>query len=245
MKRVCLIIFLFCVLVQLSEAQLWKMKRYELTGGLGPSMFFGDVGGYSKTKNILGLRDISLIQTRYNINASFKYRITQDVNIRLSMTGGRLHASDERGSNEKRDYVASISIFEPALIGEYYLIKNKAENSYLFSKGRQRFVRGILGSLDVYAFTGVGGLIYNVKANDKLIARQVQDGIEPESFTMVIPVGVGSSLAYSPNFSFGVEFGVRYTLSDKIDGFTSVNSSSNDLYDFFNFTIIYKLRIIP
>jgi hypothetical protein len=221
------------------------MKRYELTGSLGPSMFFGDVGGYSKNKNILGLRDISVIQTRFNINVSFKYRIMQEVNIRLSMTGGLLHASDKRGSNEKRGYDASVSIFEPAVLGEYYFIKNKSENSYLFSKGRKGFIRGILTSLDMYAFTGVGGLSFNVRENDKLIARQVLDGIKPESFTMVIPVGVGCSLAYSPNISFGVEFGVRYTFSDKIDGFTSINSSSNDLYDFFNFTVIYKLKTTP
>jgi len=245
MKRVCLIIFLFCVLVSSSEAQLWKMKRYEIAGGFGPSMLFGDVGGFSKTKNILGLRDISLIQTRFNINLSFKYRITQDINVRLSLTSGLLHASDARGSNEARGYEASISIFEPAILGEYYFIKNSAESSYLFSKGRQGFIRGILGSLDVYAFTGIGGLSYNVKANDLLIARQLQDGIQSGNFTMVVPVGAGASLAYSPNFSFGVEFGARYTFTDNLDGFTSVNSSSNDLYDFFNLTIIYKLKTTP
>jgi len=245
MKRVCLIIFLFCVLVQLSEAQLWRMKRYEIAGGFGPSMLFGDIGGFSKTKNILGLRDISLIQTRYNLNLNFKYRITRDFNVRLSLTSGLLNASDVRGSNVARGYEASVSILETSLLGEYYLIKNNAENSYLFLKGQKGLFRGILESYDVYAFTGIGGLIYNVKANDALIARQVQDGIKPEIFTKVIPVGIGSCLAYSPNFSFGFEFGVRYTFTDLLDGFTSANSSSNDLYDFFNFTIIYKLRITP
>jgi hypothetical protein len=245
MRRVCIIVFLFCVFVPFSEAQLWKMKRYELAGGFGPSMLFGDIGGFSKTKNILGLRDISLIQTRFNFNLNFKYRITQDINIRLSFTSGLLHASDARGSNDTRGYEAAISIFEPSILGEYYLIKNRAENSYLFSKGNSGFISGIIGSLDVYAFAGAGGLRYNVKANDKLIARQVLDGIQPASFTMVIPAGAGASLAYSPNFSFGVELGARYTFTDLLDGFTSPTSSSNDLYDFFNFTIIYKLKTTP
>lgn len=245
MKRICLIIFLFCTLIPLSDAQLWKMKRYEIAGGFGPSMIFGDVGGFSKTKNILGLRDINLIQTRFNANLNFKYRIIQEINIRLSLTSGLLHVSDDRGSNETRGYEASIPIFETAILGEYYIIKNSAENSYLFSKGRTGFIKGILGSLDVYAFTGFGGLSYKVKANDKLIARQVLDGITPGRFTMVIPVGVGSSLAYTPNLSLGIEFGVRYSLTDKLDGFTSATSSSNDLYDFFNFTVIYKMKTTP
>jgi hypothetical protein len=221
------------------------MKRYEISAGIGPSMIFGDIGGFSKAKNILGLRDISLIQTRFNVNLNFKYRLAQDFNIRLSFTSGLLHASDKRGSNEARGYDASVSILEQALIGEYYLIKNSAENSYLFSKGKTGFIQGILGSLDIYAFTGIGGLSYNVKANDLLIARQNLDGIKPGNFTMVVPIGAGASLAYSPNFSFGVEFGARYTFTDNLDGFTSANSSSNDLYDFFNFTVIYKMKTSP
>ena len=51
------------------------MKRYEAVAGFGPSFFFGDIGGYSKTKNILGFKDLSLHQTRFNFNANFKYRI--------------------------------------------------------------------------------------------------------------------------------------------------------------------------
>ena len=242
MRRICLIIFLSCAIIPLSEAQLWKMKRYELGGGIGPSMFFGDVGGFSKTINILGLRDISLIQTRFNVNLNFKYRITQDINIRLNLTSGLLHATDSRGSNEKRGYDASILIFEPAVIGEYYLIKNSVENSYLFSKGRGGFLQGFLGLLDVYAFTGIGGLSYSINENDKLIARQLLDGITPGSFTAVVPIGIGTNFSYSPNLCLGLEFGARYSFTDNLDGFTSPNSSSNDLYDFFNFTVIYKMK---
>ena len=245
MKRVILFIILFCLIVQVLDAQLWKMKRYEITGGIGSSMFFGDVGGFSKTENILGLRDLTFLQTRFNINLNFKYRITRDVNARLSLTSGLLHASDNRGSNDTRGYDAAISIFEPAVLGEYYLIKNSAENSYLFSKGKKGVILGILKSLDIYAFTGIGGLLYNAKANDLLIARQKLDGIEPGSFTAVIPVGIGSTLAFSSNISFGVEFGARYTFTDNLDGFTSPTSSSNDVYDFFNFTITYKLKTTP
>ena len=67
-----------------------------------------------------------------------------------------------------RDYEASTSIFEPALIGEYYFIKNKAENSYLFNKGRGKGLIRFIKSLDFYAFTGIGGLSYSIEPNDKL-----------------------------------------------------------------------------
>jgi hypothetical protein len=240
MKRTVLFIFLLCLIVQLGDAQqLWKRKRYEASAGLGPSFFFGDIGGYSKTKNVLGIRDLSFLQTRFDLNLNVKYRITQEISARLSLTYGLLHATDARGSNVARAYEAKISIFEPALIGEYYFIKNRAEGSYLFSKDRGASgLKGFLQKLDFYAFTGVGGLSYSIKANDKLLAH----GLTPSGFTAVIPVGLGSSIVYSPNFNFGVEIGGRYSFSDNIDGYTSQHSSSKDVYYFFNITITYKLK---
>jgi hypothetical protein len=228
-------------MVPFSEAQLWKMRRYEAEVGFGPSQFFGDVGGYSKTKNILGLRDLSFKQTRFDLNFSFKYRLTADLNLRLSLTYGFLHATDERGSNEGRGFESSTSIFEPAIIGEYYFIKNKSESSYLFNKGRGGSIGGLFRTLDFYAFTGIGGLSYSVKGNSALENHGMSSG----GFTAVIPIGVGATLVYSPDFNFGVELGGRYSFSDLLDGYTSVYSTSNDLYYFLNFTISYKLKTGP
>jgi hypothetical protein len=239
MKRPFLVILLLCFIVSFTNAQLiWKQRRFEAVAGLGPSFFFADIGGYSQGKNILGIRDITLKQTRFDFNANFKYRITQDINIRLSLTSGFLHATDIRGSNENRGFEASTIIIEPALIGEYYFIKNKTENSYLFSKGENTTLKGIFKSLDFYVFAGIGGLGYSVKGNGKL----ENYGINPGGFTAVIPVGLGSTLIYSPNFDFGVELSGRYSFSDNLDGYTSQYSRSNDVYYFLNFTITYKLK---
>ena len=163
------------------------------------------------------------------------------MNVRLSLSFGFLHAIDQRGSNESRGFEANISFFEPVLMGEYYFIKNKNENSYLFTKGRGSKFGGIFRSLDFYTFTGIGGLSYSVRGNDKLVAH----GFNPGGFTAIIPVGLGSTLVYSPDFNFGVELGGRYSFSDNLDGYTSQYSSSNDVYYFFNFTVTYKLKTGP
>lgn len=209
--------------------------------GFGPSQFFGDVGGFSRSKNILGLKDMTFLQTRFDINGSVKFRVARTVNARISMTYALMHATDERGSNEGRDYEASMSFLEPAVIGEYYFIKNLAENSYLFVRGKQNFIKELLTSLDFYAFTGVGGLSYNVKGNDALIEK----GMETSGFCTVVPVGVGATLIFSPNLNFGVEFGGRYAFSDYLDGYTSQYSKANDVYYFLNATISYKLKTGP
>ena len=68
-------------------------------------------------------------------------------------------------------------------------------------------------------------------------------GIKPGGFTAVIPVGIGSTLIYSPNFNFGVELAGRYSFSDYLDGYSIHNiPRSNDVYYFLNFTITYKLK---
>jgi len=213
------------------------MKRYEVVAGIGPSFFFGDIGGFSKTDNVLGIRDLTFKQTRFNMNLSIKYRLTQDLNARLSLTYGLLHATDDRGSNEDRQMEASMSIFEPALLGEYYFIKNRAENSYLFNKGRGNFIT-FMKSLDFYFFSGIGGVSYSVSRNEALVAK----GMEPTGFAGVIPVGIGTKMIYSPDLNFGLEVGGRYTFTDSLDNYTSQYSSSNDVYYFLNFTVTYKLK---
>jgi hypothetical protein len=245
MKRFLLVIFLGCMIFPFTEAQqLWKKRRYEASAGFGPSFFFGDIGGFSKTENILGLRDLTIKQTRFNVNLNLKYRITQEVNARLSLTYGLLQATDARGSNPKRGFETSTTIFEPALLGEYYFIKNKAEDSWRFSQGKRVSLGSIMKSLDFYVFTGFGGISYNIKANDKLLDYYVKEAkkFTPSGLSVVIPLGVGATFIYSPNFNLGVEIGGRYSFSDNLDGYSSQYSSSNDVYYFFNLTIVYKQK---
>jgi len=243
MKRAILIFLFFYAINNYSEAQLWKLKRIEFTGGVGTTTFFGDVGGYSHGANLAGLKDITFLQTRYNFDFSVRYRITQNLNLRASVSYGTFHATDQRGSNNSRSYEAFTNIIEPCLIGEYYFIKNSAENSYLFNKGRGKGLIGILRSIDFYTFAGGGALLYSVRPNDKLKAKMEEKHISTSGITEVVPFGAGGNLAVYPNLSFGFELGFRYTFSDYLDGYTSQYSTSNDVYYFFDLTVTYRLKI--
>jgi hypothetical protein len=239
MKRAAVVIILFCFLLQISPGQeLWRRQRYEAMAGVGTTQFFGDVGGFSKGKNIIGLKDISFSQTRFNLSAGFKYRVLKDLNVRLNLAYGMLHATDKRGSNEARGYEASTSIFEPSVIGEYYFIKSSLGESYLFSSGRGGFNGNIFSALEFYTFLGVGGVSYNVSPNAKLEAVGQKSG----GFAPVIPVGVGATLLFRPQYNLGIELGGRYAFSDYLDGYTSQHSSSNDVYYFLSVTFTYKIR---
>jgi hypothetical protein len=220
------------------NAQLWKLRRYEATAGIGTTQFFGDIGGFSKTKNLLGLKDFTFMHTRFNISSSMKYRIRDDVSARLSLAFGSFHSSDAKGSNEDRGLESRTLFFEPSLIGEYYFIKNKGENSFLLMKGQGRSFRSIISLCDFYAFSGIGGLSYKVKPNENLSVM----GIKTKGFTAVVPMGLGMNLNYTSYVSFGIELGRRFSFSDYLDGYTSQFSKSNDTYYFLNFTLSYKIK---
>lgn len=239
MKRSFLVVIVFCFAVQMSDAQLWKMKRWEAEFGLGPSFSFPDIGGYTSGENMLGFKDISYRQTRFNLSGSVKYRLSRTVNTRLSLTYAMLHSTDDRGSNEGREYESTTNLFEPALLFEYYFIKNKYESSYLFLRGKSFW--SLLSSLDFYLFSGFGGVTYSVNGNDALVQR----GLENSGFAAVIPFGVGSTLIYTPNINFGLELGGRYAFTDYLDGYTSQYSKAQDVYYLLNFTVTYKLKTSP
>ena len=246
MKRSILIFLILFFAIPLSYSQLWKMRRWEAVAGAGPSFLFGDIGGFRRTENLLGIKDLSYLQTRYNINANIKYRTSRTSNLRLSLTYGQLHGTDERGSNEGRPFEVSTNLFEPALIGEYYFIKNRAESSYLFVKRRGRFIWTLLKSLDFYGFAGIGGVSYNVTPNEAQSEEMAKYDMPDSGFDFTIPGGVGATLVYTPNINFGVELGGRYVFSDWIDGYHKEQySKANDVYYFLNFTVTYKLKTGP
>jgi len=239
MKRSLLVVIMFCFAVQLTDAQLWRLRRWEAGFGIGPSFSFPDVGGYTSGENFLGFKDLSYRQTRFDINGSLKYRLSRTFNTRLSLTYIMLHSTDDRGSNEGREFESTTNMFEPALIFEYYFIKNRYESSYLFLKGKSLWA--LLSSLDFYAFAGIGGAAYSVNGNNALEERDLTNS----GFTAVIPGGIGATLIYTPNINFGIELGGRYAFSDYIDGYTSQYSKHNDVYYLLNFTVTYKLKTSP
>jgi len=221
-----------------SDPDLWKLRRYELVGGIGTTQFFGDIGGFSKGKNALGFKDFSFNHTRYNFTVAMKYKITGSIAGRLNLSAGRFHATDERGSNELRGIESSTTFFQPSLLCEYYIIKSKGESSYIFQKGRRVVMLPLLSTLNLYTFTGIGGIAYhaNVTTSPYLTGTTKSGG-----FAAVLPAGVGVSMAYSGRVNFGVELTGHYAFTDYLDGYTSIYSKSNDVYYFVLFSVSYKL----
>jgi len=237
MKRVFLLLLLFIFIYPVANGQLWKLRRYEIYGGIGTAQVFGDIGGFSIGENALGLKDLMIKQTRFNVKAGLRYRVKEKFALSFDLDYGLMHASDVKGSNESRGYESSISLFEPLLKGEYYFLKNNAENSYRFIKG-DRIFNSVIARLDGYVYTGLGAAVFNAKPNEALEERDITNS----GVALVIPIGLGFNYLFRPNSMIGLDFGLRYTTSDYIDGYTSQFSSRNDVYYFMTFVYTHKLK---
>ncbi len=235
MKRLTLILMLALFILPFSNAQLWKYNRYEVSGYIGTSQFFGDVGGYSLGENTIGFKDLTIKQTRFSIGGQFKYWVLEDVAVRGNLALIMLHGTDIRGSNIGRGFENTTTVVEPYVAGEYYFIRNKVRNSYLFIHGRKSF-KSITSLIDLYAMAGLGGCIYHVNPNDALAAREKKSS----GFCVVFPVGVGASIVLTPKMSVGAEITSHFTLTDYLDGYTSQYSARNDLFYTLDFKFDYK-----
>jgi len=236
MKRLIIYFVLIVFVLPEANAQIWKLKRYEVQGYLGTSQFFGDVGGYSIGDNLIGIKDFSLNQTRFSAGGFLKYRIQKEVKVKGGISFSFLHATDSKGSNENRGFDCSTYVIEPQVMGEYYFLTSKAQSSYLFMRGRSSNLSFFWDQIDVYGTAGLGGAVYTVKPNDVLNARIKKD----KGFAVTFPVGVGSDLVLNPSMTIGVELIVHFALTDYLDGYTSQYSARNDLFYTFNFNYSYK-----
>jgi hypothetical protein len=234
MKRILFALFAFSFLLPAGSGQS-EFKKFEITGGLGITQMFCDIGGYSRGENLLGLKDFSFKHTRFNISTGARYRVLENVAVRANIAFGCLHATDARGSNERRAFESKCLFIEPSLLGEFYILT--PDESFVSTKGDRYRFKSFLSSLSPYVFAGVGGFTYKVNPNPVLEVRATSR----RGFTGIIPAGAGVHLNYSDSFNFGMELGGRYSFSDDIEGYSSVYSKANDVYYFLNFTVAYKL----
>lgn len=226
------------VLVSLpGNSQLWRLRRLEVTVSAGTTHSFTDIGRYSGEKSYLGIRNFAKVNTGLAMNAGLRYRFTSDLAARLSLTNGFLRASDIHGENVARGYEALIEFFEPAIMGEFYVIKNKREDALLFIKSQHEGHYPFMAYFDMYVFTGIGGVLWDVTP-DPSLALHITD---TKGFTPFIPAGVGFARIFSNNFKGGLEFGGRYLLGDDLDAL-SLPGTGNDAYFFLNVNFSWRMR---
>jgi len=237
MKRI-LTLFLFLSITFFGYSQTRSFKRYEVFYGVSVFQYFGDVGGTADKSSLFGLKDISLMANRPGFNFGATYKLAEGLYVQATNTFGLIAQKDEGSRNSNRGFSFRSIVNELSVQGVFFIIPEK-KNYYYSIMSMRGGLKKINQPLSLYAFAGVGGLYYKVKAKENLVGspRFVGD----KTFTLAIPVGLGLKFAYSPDLSFSMELGARITQSDYLDGVTSPYSKHNDMYYLLNFRVLYRI----
>ena len=229
-----LFVLLLCFLISIpfiSEAQRWKASRQEVFIGLGGANFLGELGGGEGVgRNFLG--DFELNSTRPGLAIGYRYRLGEFISARASFAYGRLNGDDkfsEEIYRKNRNLHFRSPVYELAVAGEFYFLKEQTNGSY-----RLRGVRGKGGlNLSGYAFVGIGGFYFNPQAKYNGKWEDLQplstegQGLEggPDKYSRIsfaIPYGIGFKYVVNRQWSIGLEYGLRKTFTDYIDDVSGV-----------------------
>jgi hypothetical protein len=249
MKRLQLfIVLLLLILISTNvSAQRWKSKRYEAYIGLGTAQHYGDIGGSISKDNAYGFKDIQLRYTRPSITLGARYKLNGRMAAKLNFGTGFIVGNDRNSKNElNRNYSFKATLFETSAQYEYYLIPEGGKSSSAAMFNHKGMVNNFF-EINLYLFAGVGGVyskstVYN--SLGKVLVRDAYStftGDRYPHFGACFPLGVGVKYIWNTDWSFGAEFGRRFTTSDYLDGYSSMYSSHKDVYDFFTFTAIYQV----
>jgi hypothetical protein len=167
----------------------------------------------------------------YRKNNNERYSLRAGINF------AGLSASDnfiETNLGDYRDLNFSANVFEGYGILEFNFIP------YQINKpGTSPFTP--------YVFIGLA-LFYADISPDKRLAEQVEDAVIENITSPSMPFGLGIKLNFIDNLGIGIEWGLRKTFTDKLDGLHPVysdsyqlsNSQNQDWYSIVGITLNYK-----
>ncbi len=219
--------------------QRWKLRRYEMDIYIGAVSFHGDIG----------LANKPLLNNFNGIRPSFgiipRFMITQDIAVSLDLGYLIYGGKDEEGSSHGRNYSFNSHAFQHIIRGEYFIVGDGRSIISGAVYNRKGMVNNY-NKLYLYVFAGGGGVLSKSKVKDL-----DNNGEEPLAnpgynnnmqYTAVFPVGGGIKFSIDPRWSFGVEIGYQFTLSDYLDGYSSAWSQYNDSYYLTSVKAIFKIR---
>lgn len=233
---------LFVILLTIpiiTNAQRWKRTRYEVIGGIGPSLFFGDLGGANKDgTHFMG--DIDFPAMRYHLMVGVRYKIKEKMALKLNLIYGRVHGSDTYTESPRtiRNATFSSGLFEPSVQYEYSVLKERLGNRYTF-RNLSRFK---ITYVNTYVLIGVGGLLFYPKPELSSARGNIIKNYS--HFNISIPIGIGFKYAINRLACLGLEFGQRFTSTDYMDGTSQATSGNKarDSYSFLTLNVTYKLK---
>jgi len=228
----------------LKDIQLAKTRpsmafgaRYKINALMATklNLYTGFLTGSDVGSKNAGTRDYSFKSTIFEYSLQYEYYIISEVR---ELSSGALY--NRKGM--VNDYF-NINVYLFAGFGGVFSNAKVTDYSNANEGGNDRYKeydsKGYL-IRDLYTqsteFDVVSGL-YSIIGTEN---NRSKSGL-------VFPVGIGAKYIWTKDWSFGVEFGRRFTNFDKLDGYSAQNpglkieNKSKDVYDFMTFSVIYRI----
>ena len=238
-KFIVISLLILCF-VEPVEGQRWKLRRYEVGGGIGVCQIFGDIGGTIDKENWFGLKDIKIDETRLAVPLFIRYKLDPVYAVKVNTVLAWGNGTDENSRNDRgRSY--KTMLFEFSAQAEYYFIpeERRYRSAAMFNK------RGMLNnymSFNAYVFLGLGGVYSNAKVTFTEDITPVDD-IKRNNIGIAFPFGLGLKYIIDDRWLINAELGNRYSATDYIEGYKPTrNSKHNDVYSFLTFSVGYRLQ---
>ncbi len=221
----------FIGLILLSSCWLLAQPTTAITLFGGGATYLGDL----EPKDALPAFDIANLSVGLNASISLNYHWA----IRAGGAYHFLEGNDQRQSNipdlEKRNISFKTKLTEAAV----YLVWTP------FAHKRYPTIGGYKSIISPYLFVGGGGVFFNTDIHyggpDGYLAARIQkdkDAKKPPAFE--IPVGGGLDIDINKNMSLGLEFGLRKTYTDYLDGVSHAGKVNSDWFMSGGLTLTYR-----
>jgi hypothetical protein len=204
----------------------WKATRLEYVIGGGASNFLGDLGGQDSPGQPF-VFDFEPTMTRYAISGGIRYFLREYQAIRGYATYARVRGDDAltnypnrrfRNLNFKSPIIEVAGIYELHILKPDYIHYMGANTTRVFDGNR----------FGAYLSGGIGAFFFNPKGRlgSQYFALQplrtegqgFPDGPDPYSrLSISFPMGGGVYMLLNKNYTIGLDFGYRWTITDYID----------------------------
>lgn len=230
-------ILLFILFIPLNtNAQSWRLIRYEAGLGLGTTHAFMDIGSEN-----FGIPSFRFAGTRPNVFFDASFQVLEDLAVQLDLGYIQLSGKDPDSRGRGLSFVTNS--FEPVVRVEYNIIGGGRAFGSSATFNRRGMVNSY-NTLRLYGFAGAGGILTKAKVKDingdEAIGNPSYDN--NLHFAAVFPMGLGLKYEIDSHWAVGFETGFRFALSDVLDGYQHPASQYRDKYMLTNVKAIYKIR---
>jgi hypothetical protein len=220
-------LYLCLFFVSITGAQQLSNRFLEAGAMFGGTSYSGDVSE----------KRIELNETNPGFGFFVRYHLNSSFSLKAHIYSGSIAGDDKNTGLARRKYRFGTSIFETALVGEWFFFPHDRYSSTgIFKKHLQPYIFGGIG----LTFADPKAEYYGNTPNQDLKVPLPEEGLKNKF--VLAPIGVGLRAELLDWFSLGLEGGFRPVFSDDLDGMkVNGNPNSGDWYYFAGLTISVML----